>query len=154
MVDLIRENTGSFIIVFLTMMVISLLVYKIYHVDCDPQAVDKFNEFVLKFEDCINGNCDSFDRTNIPLQHEILLNSKNGITSIELFCKGKGGKSETFENLGLCIYSSANDEIYRGLEELRLSKISGTEHSLYSPDGVVELRKAGNDICFVNNIGV
>ncbi len=150
MVGIMRENTASFIIVFFTFIVISGFVYKVYHVDCDPQAVDKFNEFISKFEECFNGNCGSFSYADIPSQHEISIESRNNIISVELFCKGKKGKTEVFENVGLCVYSAEENKVEEDLEEIKINKAFSRRYGVYPSNNAIELRKEGNDICFVN----
>lgn len=134
MVDIMRENTASFIIVIFTMIILLGVVYKIYHVNCDPQAVDKFDEFNRLFQDCIDGNCGQFLFRNLPVGHRIVLENEGDITRVELNCRGRpSGNSQDYD-VNLCEFNTASQltkdisefEIYRELEaDLTLAKREG-----------------------------
>ncbi|MBU2639187.1 MAG: hypothetical protein KKG75_00600 [Nanoarchaeota archaeon] len=143
--DVSLNYTVTLILTLIAILTLGGCVYKIYYPNCDPQAVDKFNEFTTLFESCLNGNCGEFNFQDIPEGHKIVLKSSGTITDIRLNCGGRfSSKLNQAYNVGLCTYRFGKDSSENiGEFDISYSLID----SLYSFNGNIKIRKTENKIC-------
>lgn len=139
--------TVALILAALALFAMGGCAYKYYKPNCDPQAVDKFNEFTEKFQKCIvdEKNCEVFSVKEITEGHSILLEKVGKTTSIELICGSTKGKSKDF-NVGLCRYYPLNNNI-EDINEFKINKNMDA----------IRLSKKNDNICFnflIDEIGL
>jgi hypothetical protein len=132
------NNTISLILVAISLLALGGCVYKFYNVNCDPQAIDKFNEFIDLFEKCgVNNQCSEFVINNIPYGHEILIESKGSSTNVNLMCNERKGMFKEFDK-GFCRVSSTSQIIQN----------EGTFEISRDEDEKFNFVKVENKVCF------
>ena len=136
--DATLNYTVALILTAIALFAMGGCAYKYYKPNCDPQAIDTFNEFSEEFKKCSNDekNCEVFSAKEITEGHTILLERVGTTTNVELLCGSTKGKSNGF-NTGLCRYS-LSDNTVEDIKEFKINK--------YSDD--IRLSKRNNNICF------